>query len=156
MSSLSSFVALLVLALSANSIASPIDNMLPPRLTPAPTTTTAAADFVTLNISTPTTPGRNCTTTLFEGGKFGPLQQPTCTFYQSYTTVTEYVDCGGCVLEKLGLGPGPVVRCGTNVQSPLGTETVTTCSPTNTPAPTPASPTPTPECGLDDEKEMEG
>lgn len=80
--------------------------MLPPWNARGPTTTSSAT-FATLTVSTQT-PGANCTTTLLEGGKFGPLKQATCTFYESYTTITEYVDCGGCALETLGLGPGPV------------------------------------------------
>ncbi|GME65630.1 hypothetical protein GTA08_BOTSDO04777 [Neofusicoccum parvum] len=116
--------------------------MLPPWNARGPTTTSSAT-FATLTVSTQT-PGANCTTTLLEGGKFGPLKQATCTFYESYTTITEYVDCGGCALETLGLGPGPVVRCGTNTKAPLGTETVTTCSSSAATGPTaPAMPTAT-------------
>ncbi|KAF4308144.1 hypothetical protein GTA08_BOTSDO04777 [Botryosphaeria dothidea] len=127
MLNLRSNVALFVLALTTSSIASPV-------VTPASTT-----EVATLTVSSPTTPSASCTTRIFGNGKFGPLSQSTCTFYESYTTMTEYVDCGGCVLERLGLGPGPVVRCGTNVNAPLGTQTVTSCSADN--GTTPATPT---------------
>ncbi|KAK7519060.1 uncharacterized protein IWZ02DRAFT_240100 [Phyllosticta citriasiana] len=68
-----------------------------------------------------------CTTKIFGGGKFGPLSRPECTFYDSYTTVTEYVDCGGCALQNIQFGHGPVVKCGKYVNLPVGTITATRC-----------------------------
>ncbi|KAK8194941.1 hypothetical protein HDK77DRAFT_154321 [Phyllosticta capitalensis] len=68
-----------------------------------------------------------CTTKIFGGRKFGPLSRAECTFYDSYTTTTEYVDCGGCALETLNFGHGPVVKCGKYVQLPVGTITATSC-----------------------------
>lgn len=68
-----------------------------------------------------------CTTKIFAGGKYGPLNRPECTFYDRYTTVTDYVDCGGCALEKVTFGHGPVVRCAKYVNLPVGTITATSC-----------------------------
>ncbi|KAB2571057.1 hypothetical protein BFW01_g1602 [Lasiodiplodia theobromae] len=132
-------IVLLVAALSASNVAaSPINSTPTPAITSAAEGTYPAAATTT---PAPTTEG--CTTRLFHGAKFGALNKATCTFYESYTTVTEYVDCGGCTLEMVAMGPGPAVHCSANTQLPLGTETMTACSTTpnavaaaSTPAPT--------------------
>ncbi|KAF2454243.1 hypothetical protein BDY21DRAFT_374171 [Lineolata rhizophorae] len=67
----------------------------------------------------------------------GPINQQTCTHYESYATTTSFTDCEGCVLATMAMGPGPVVQCGTWVTEPVSSMTVTECFPSPTTAPSP-------------------
>ena len=53
-----------------------------------------------------TSPSPSCTH--FIRPTFGPLYRETCTHYGTEVTATVTMDCGGCALETLAVGHGPV------------------------------------------------
>ena len=72
--------------------------------TPAPTVTAPTPSETGSKTGSET----GCKTVILKHNKYGALKQATCTFYDSFTTVTDYIDCGGCTLDTLAFGPGPV------------------------------------------------
>ncbi|OJD36911.1 uncharacterized protein BKCO1_9000140 [Diplodia corticola] len=137
MPGIQNLLVLLVAALTVSNVAaSPLKRELPPwPSTPTPATVTPAPTSIPGNAvirpATTPSPSTGCTTKLFEAQKMGAVEKGTCTYYDSYTTVTEYVDCGGCTLQMQQMGHGPVAKCSAATTLPLGTTTATSCSPSS-------------------------
>ncbi len=72
-----------------------------------------------------------CVINIFDHPTFA--SDPTCTAYQSVDMAIAYTECGGCSLQTLGFGFGPVNPCSAWVTSAVTTVTQTKCSPTPTP-----------------------
>ena len=58
-----------------------------------------------------------------------PLIEPTCTYYEKLSIATSFIDCRGCDLNTVELGPGPEVMCGTFTTVSYVETTVISCSP---------------------------
>jgi hypothetical protein len=54
---------------------------------------------------------------------------PTCKVFEERRIFTSHMDCGGCQLRTIRMGPGPVKRCQTTIKVPATTATIFACKP---------------------------